>query len=405
MADFTKADRLAKVEVSAIVLMSEAARQRRTEGHDVINLGIGEPDFNTPDHASAAAISAIHNHDTHYPPIGGKPELKQAVASLYDGRGGTARSAENVIISSGSKYTLLNAMLASVNPGDEVIVLAPFWTSYADIIRLCGGVPVIVPTDANNGFCPDIKAIKSAMSSRTRWLMINSPSNPSGAVLSAEDLRALGDIVAAHDQCWLLSDEIYEHIVYDTEFVSVADALGDLADRTLIINGVSKAYAMTGWRLGYGVGPTPLIAAMLTAQAQGTSGTTTLSQAAALAAITGDQDLLSSRQQSFRARRDLVCDHLRGMNGLTVSNPQGAFYIFPSWQNLIGWKTPQGLTLKDDMDFCHYILEAADTVIIPGSSFAMPGHFRISYATDTASLNTAMTRMSKAIADLHPAQP
>ncbi len=404
MADFVKADRLAEVEVSAIVLMSEAARQRRAEGHDVINLGIGEPDFNTPDHASAAAISAIHNHDTHYPPIGGKPELKQAVAALYDGRGGTARSAENVIISSGSKYTLLNAMLASVNPGDEVIVLAPFWTSYADIIRLCGGVPVIVPTDANNGFRPDINAITSAMSSRTRWLMINSPSNPSGAVLSAEDLRALGDIVAAHDQCWLLSDEIYEHIVYDTAFVSVADALGDLADRTLIINGVSKAYAMTGWRLGYGVGPAALIAAMLTAQAQGTSGTTTLSHAAALAAITGDQDLLISRQQSFRARRDLVCDHLRGMNGLTVSNPQGAFYIFPSWQNLIGWKTPQGLTLKDDMDFCRYILEAADTVIIPGSSFAMPGHFRISYATDTASLSTAMTRMTQAIADLHPAQ-
>ena len=403
MAEFIKADRLAEVEISAIVLMSEAARQRRAEGYDVINLGIGEPDFNTPDHASAAAISAIYNHDTHYPPIGGKPELKEVVAALYNGRGGSKRSAENIIISSGSKYTLLNAMLASVNPGDEVIVLAPFWTSYADIIRLCGGVPIIVPTDADRGFRPDIKAIQSTMSPRTRWLMINSPSNPSGAVLSAEDLRAVGDIVAAHDQCWLLSDEIYEHIVYDIDFISVADALGDLADRSLIINGVSKAYAMTGWRLGYGVGPAPLIAAMLTAQAQGTSGTTTISQAAALAALTGDQEILISRQQSFRTRRDLVFDHLRGMNGLTVSKPQGAFYIFPSWQNLMGWKTPQGMTLNEDMDFCRYILDAADTVIIPGSSFAMPGHFRISYATDAASLKTAMARMSQAIAALQPA--
>ena len=403
MAEFIKADRLAEVEISAIVLMSEAARQRRAEGYDVINLGIGEPDFHTPDHANAAAIAAIHNNDTHYPPIGGKPELKQAVAALYNGRGGTARGAENVIISSGSKYTLLNAMLASVNPGDEVIVLAPFWTSYADIIRLCGGVPIVVPTDAERGFRPDITAIKHAMSPRTRWLMINSPSNPSGAVLSAEDLRAVGDIVAAHERCWLLSDEIYEHIVYDVDFVSVADALGDLADRSLIVNGVSKAYAMTGWRLGYGVGPAPLIAAMTTAQAQGTSGTTTISQAAALAALTGDQEILASRQQSFRSRRDLVISYLKGMNGLNVSSPQGAFYIFPSWQNLIGWKTPQGITLKEDMDFCRYILDAADTVIIPGSSFSMPGHFRISYATDTESLNKAMTRMSQAIAALQPA--
>jgi aspartate aminotransferase len=402
MAEFIKADRLAEVEISAIVVMSEAARQRRAEGHDVINLGIGEPDFNTPDHASKAAISAIQNHDTHYPPIGGKPELKQAVAALYHGRGGTSRSAENVIISSGSKYTLLNAMLASVNPGDEVVVLAPFWTSYADIIRLCGGVPVVVPTDADNGFRPDVNAIESAMSPRTRWLMINSPSNPSGAVLSAEDLRAVGNIVSAHDKCWLLSDEIYEHIVYDMDFVSVADALGDLADRTLIINGVSKAYAMTGWRLGYGVGPAPLIAAMTTAQAQGTSGTATISQAAALAALTGDQEMLISRQQSFQSRRDLVFDHLRGINGLTVSKPQGAFYIFPSWKNLVGWKTPHGMTLKEDLDFCRYILDAADTVIIPGSSFAMPGYFRISYATDTQSLEKAMARISQAIAALQP---
>lgn len=402
MTKFVKADRLAEVRVSEIVIMSEAARQRRAKGHDVINLGIGEPDFDTPDHANKAAIAAIADHDTHYPPIAGKQELRQAVAAIYDGRGNTARNAANVLISSGSKYTLLNAMLASVNPGDEVIMLAPFWTSYADIVRLCGGIPVIVPTDGTNNFQPDLDDIKDAITPRTRWLMINSPNNPSGAVLSAEVLRGIGNMIKSHPQAMLLSDEIYEHIIYSDGFFSVADILPDLADRTLIVSGVSKSYAMTGWRLGYAVGSEALIAAMTTVQAQGTSGTTTISQAAALAAITGDQTVLASQNEIFRQRRDLVCSRIRAMNGLTTNIPDGAFYVFASWQNFLGWKTPSGRTLDNDMDFCHFILEQANVVVIPGSSFSMPGYFRISYASSTEELDEAMERLANAVTRLQP---
>lgn len=402
MTNFVKADRLAEVKVSEIVVMSEAARQRRAEGHDVINLGIGEPDFNTPDHANAAAIAAITGHDTHYPPIAGKPELRQAVAELYDGRGGIARGAANVLISGGSKYSLLNAMLASVNPGDEVIMLAPFWTSYADIVRLCGGIPVIVSSDGANQFRPKLDEISAAMTARTRWIMINSPNNPSGAVLTAGDLRTIGDLIAAHPQAMLLSDEIYEHIVYTDQFVSVADALPDLAERTLIVSGVSKSYAMTGWRVGYGLGPQPLIAAMTAAQAQGTSGTATIAQAAAYAAITGNQSVLKTRKDIFQDRRDLVCRHIRAINGLNTTIPDGAFYVFPSWQSCIGWKTREGKVLLNDMDFCQFILEQANVVVIPGSSFSMPGYFRISYASSTEELDEAMRRLADAMSSLEP---
>ena len=403
MTEFVKADRLAEVKVSEIVVMSEAARQRQAAGHDVINLGIGEPDFDTPDHANDAAIAAINDHDTHYPPIAGKPALRAAIAALYDGRGGTLRRPEHVLVSSGSKYTLLNAMLASVNPGDEVIMLAPFWTSYADIVRLCGGIPVIVATDGTRQFQPDLDKIAAAMTPRTRWLMINSPNNPSGAILSADALRGIGDLIKSHPQAMLLSDEIYEHIVYSGQFVSVADALPDIADRTLIVSGVSKSYAMTGWRLGYGVGAAPLIAAMTAVQAQGTSGTTTIAQAAALAAITGDQSVLATHKDIFRQRRDLVCRHIRAMNGLTTDTPEGAFYVFASWQNCQGWKTADGQILHHDMDFCQFILSKANVVVIPGSSFAMSGYIRISYASSTEDLEKAMTRIADAVASLQPA--
>ncbi|MEC8729069.1 MAG: pyridoxal phosphate-dependent aminotransferase [Candidatus Puniceispirillales bacterium] len=403
MTDFVKADRLAKVKVSEIVVMSEAARQRRAEGHDVINLGIGEPDFDTPDHANDAAIAAINHHDTHYPPIAGKPELREAIAALYDGRGGTMRRPEHVLVSSGSKYTLLNAMLASVNPGDEVIMLAPFWTSYADIVRLCGGIPVIIPNDGARQFRPDLDQIAAAMTPRTRWIMINSPNNPSGAVLSADDLRGIGDLIKAHPQAMLLSDEIYEHIVYSEKFISVADALPDIADRILIVSGVSKSYAMTGWRLGYGIGSKELIAAMTAVQAQGTSGTTTISQAAALAAITGDQSILATQRDIFRQRRDLVCQHIKAMNGLTTEIPEGAFYVFASWQNCQGWKDVHGNILQSDMDFCQFILNEANVVVIPGSSFSMNGYFRISYASSTDELEEAMKRIAHAMTSLKPA--
>lgn len=389
---FTRADRMNGIEVSEIVVMSEAARARRAEGHDVISLGIGEPDFNTPDHVKAAAVEAIHADDTKYPPIAGKPALREAVARLYEGR-----EVANVLISSGSKYTLLNGFLATLNPGDEVIMPAPFWTSYADIVRLCGGVPVVLETDSNAGFKPRPEQLEAAMTEKTAWLLVNSPGNPSGAVLGRDDWQAIGAIIEKHPHCWLMSDEIYEHLTYEMDFVSAHDALPGLRHRMLVVNGVSKAYAMTGWRVGFGVGPEKLIKAMTATQAQGTSGTTTISQAAALAALTGPQGLLDERRQIFRQRRDLVLSHLDRMPGITCPKPDGAFYVFPGWHGLMGGTTPSGQVLTSDGDFCRYILEEANVTIIPGSAFAMEGHFRISYACSTEELEEALTRMAIAV--------
>lgn len=394
-APFTRADRIASIEVSEIVVMSEAARARRAEGHDVISLGIGEPDFNTPDHVRDAAKEAIDAGDTKYPPVAGKPALRSAVARQYEGR-----TAANVMVSSGSKYTLLNAFLASLNPGDEVIMPAPFWTSYSDIVRLCGGLPVVVATSADDGFRPQAERIEAAITSKTKWLLLNSPGNPSGAVLRQEDWDALGSMLDRHPHCWLMSDEIYQHLTYDEDFISAHDGLPHLRERMLVVNGVSKAYAMTGWRLGYGIGPEDLIKAMTATQGQGTSGTSTISQAAALAALEGPQALLAERRDIFRSRRDLVLQHLADIPGITCPKPDGAFYVFPAWHDLKGRTTPKGGVLETDSDFCRFILDEADVTIIPGSAFAMPGHFRISYACSTQELAEALRRMAKAVARL-----
>ena len=389
---FQAANRIADVAISDIVIMSEAARARRANGHHVISLGIGEPDFNTPDHVNDAAIQAIRDHDTQYPPIAGKPALKSAVAALYE----TAEP-QNILVSSGSKYTILNGFLASLNDGDEVIVPAPFWTSYADIIRLCGAKVVIIPTKAENGFQLDLDDLRAAMTPKTRWLLINSPSNPTGAVMGAEKLKGIGAVLADFPQCWLMSDEIYQHLTYGIDFASAWDVLPEMRHRMLITNGVSKAYAMTGWRVGFGIGPEDLIKAMTTVQAQGTSGTCSIAQAAALAALTGPQDLLEERRLSFLQRRDLVLSHLHAMDGITTPTPEGAFYTFSSWQDLRGGMTPDGKVLQTDRDFCQYILETANTTIIPGTGFAADGHFRISYASSTEDLTQALTAMATAV--------
>jgi aspartate aminotransferase len=395
MPNFNRARRLNSVAVSDIVVMSEAARARRAEGADVISLGIGEPDFNTPDHVNEAAIKAILNHDTRYPPIAGKPELRAAVAAHYD-----TATAENVIISTGSKYTLLNAFMASINDGDEVIIPSPFWTSYADIVALCGGKAVVLPSKIEDNFQLDPDALRRAMTSKTRWILINTPSNPTGAVMSEAVLKAIGKILDDFPQCWLMSDEIYQHLTYGAVFHSAYDTLPHHRNRMLVTNGVSKAYAMTGWRLGYATGPKALIKAMVDVQAQGTSGASSISQAAALAALTGPQDLLEERRQSFLVRRDLVLSHLSLMEGIETPTPEGAFYTFSCWKKLKGGITPDGTALNTDKDFCQYILAAADTAIIPGSGFAADGHFRISYACPEDDLTRALTRMAKAIAKI-----
>ena len=394
--NFQKANRIRDVKISDIVIMSEAARNRRAEGRHVISLGIGEPDFNTPDHVNDAAIKAIHDHDTNYPPIAGKPALKDAVAALYDGAG-----SDQVLVSSGSKYTILNGFLATVNDGDEVVVPAPFWTSYTDIIRLCGAKPVIVPTKAEDNFQVNADDLRNAMSDKTRWILINSPSNPTGAVMTPEKLREIGDVLSDYPKCWLMSDEIYQHLTYGVTFSSAWDVLPHLRDRMLITNGVSKAYAMTGWRVGFGIGPSHLIKAMTTVQAQGTSGTCSIAQAAALAALTGPQDLLADRQQSFLERRDLVLGYLDKMPGISTPVPEGAFYTFSSWQGLKGGMTPNGKILNSDRDFCEYILESANVTIIPGTGFAAEGHFRISYACSNEDLIKALEDMTAAIAEIN----
>ena len=391
-AIFQRANRIGNVQVSDIVKMSEAARARRAEGHDVIGLGIGEPDFRTPDHVNEAAIKAIHDGDTNYPPIAGKLALREAVAKLYEGM-----AAENVIVSSGSKYTLFNAFMATLNDGDEVILPAPYWTSYSDIVAICGGVPVTVETKAEDGFQINIETLRAAMTSRTKWILINSPSNPTGAVMTKEVMTGLGEVLADFPNCWLMSDEIYEHLTYDAEFTSAYTHLAHLRDRMLITNGVSKAYAMTGWRVGYGIGPAALVKAMTAVQAQGTSGTCSIAQAAALAALAGPQDLLVTRCASFRERRDLVLGYLNQMEGIVTPTPEGAFYTFSSWKALKGCQTPEGKVLESDHDFCSYILDAANVTVIPGTGFAAPGHFRISYASSVEELNTALSRMVDAV--------
>ena len=390
---FRRAERIAEVELSDIVVLSEKARARRAEGHPVINLGIGELDFNTPDHVAEAAVAAIGAHDTRYPPVPGKPELRDAVAAWYDGR-----TRDNVLVSSGSKYTLLNGFMASIDPGDEVVLLTPYWAAYKDIVRLCGGVPVEVETRAEDGFVPSEEALAAAVGKRTRWMLVNYPGNPSGGVIDQEGWERFGRVMDANPDCWLMSDEIYHHLTYGVEFVSAHDALERHRDRILICNGVSKSYAMTGWRLGFGTGPAALIKAMTEVQAQGTSGTSTISQAAALAALTGPQDLVEDKRRQFHERRDLVLKHLEGMDGITCTVPLGAFYVFPSCEGLLGGTAPDQSRIEDDRDFCAYILEAADVVVIPGSGFGTPGHFRISYAVSTEELDEAFGRIAKAVA-------
>ena len=390
--DFRRAARIASVEVSDIVRMSEAARARMADGHEVVSLGVGEPDFDTPDHVAEAAIAAIRRHDTRYPPVAGKPELREAVAGLYDGM-----AAENVIVSSGSKYTILNMFLASVDPGDEIVVPTPYWGPYRDIAGICGGRVVEVPTRPEDGFIPSREGLAAALGPKARWLFVNYPGNPSGGVIGAEGWETIGAVLDEHPECWLASDEIYQHLTYGIDFISAHDALPRHRDRMLVINGVSKSYSMTGWRLGFGIGPAALVHAMMIAQSQGTVGTNTISQAAGLAAVTGPQDLLEERRESFRVRRDLVVGHLVGMDGISCPTPLGAFYAFPSWEALRGGRAPDGSVLEDDRAFCDYILEAADVVVIPGSAFACPGHFRISYAAPNEDLDRALGRVAEAV--------
>jgi len=390
---FRRSERANDLRLSEIVRISEAARVRRAEGHDVLGFGTGEPDFPTPAHVIDAAMRAAHDGQTTYTPTAGVPVLRTTVAQAND------REPQEVLISNGAKQVLCNAFQATLDPDDEVIIPAPYWASYGDIIRVCGARLVAPPCGADTGFRLTPDRLQAAITDRTRWLLLNSPGNPSGAMYSEKDLAGLAEILRPRPDIWIIADEIYEHIAY-APFVSFPRAAPDLTDRTLIVNGVSKAYAMTGWRIGWGIGPTDLIQAMTAVQGQCTSGASSVSQAAALAALRGPQDLLDERRTAFRERRDFAGEALNAIPGISCPIPEGAFYLFPDCAGCLDRYAPDGDRLKTDEDFCHYILSEANVALIPGRAFGLPGHFRLSYACSMEQLREGCERSAVAVAKL-----
>jgi len=395
MSEFRRSRRASQLALSEIVRISEAARALRSEGRDVLTFGTGEPDFPTPAHVVEAAHQAALRGDTSYPPTQGTPALRGAIAAAA----GFDAEAAQVVVSTGAKQVIANAFLATLDPGDEVIVPAPYWTSYADILTICEAGMVAPQCGADTGFKLTPQALAAAITPKTRWLLLNNPGNPSGGLYSEAELQALAEVLRAHPHVWVMADEIYEHISF-APFTSFRNAAPDLAARSLVVNGASKAYAMTGWRLGWGIGPVALIKAMVAVQGTSTSGASSISQAAALAALTGPQDLLAERCDAFRARRDMVVAGLNAIPGIDCPVPGGAFYVYPSCTGLIGKRRPSGEGLESDADVCDYILNEVAVALVPGRAFGLPGHFRLSYAYATDDLTEGLTRIARAVAAL-----
>lgn len=390
------ADSLSRIKPSATIAVTNKARELKAAGRDVIGLGAGEPDFDTPDNIKAAAIKAIREGQTKYTAVDGTPELKAAICAKYKRENGLDYKPSQVSVGTGGKQVLYNALLATLNPGDEVIVPAPYWVSYPDIVLLGGGVPVFVETSIATGFKVTAEALERAIGRKTKWFVFNSPSNPSGAAYSRDELKALTDVLMRHPHVWILSDDMYEHLVYDDfHFTTPAQVEPALYERTLTMNGVSKAYCMTGWRIGYGAGPEPLIKAMATLQSQSTSNPSSISQAAAVEALNGPQDFIPKNNAVFKQRRDLVVSMLNQAKGLTCPTPEGAFYVYPSCAGAIGKTTPSGKRIATDEDFVTELLEAEGVAVVQGSAFGLAPHFRISYATATESLEEACQRIQR----------
>jgi aspartate aminotransferase len=394
-AGFTPALRIAAISVSKILQIGARASAMKKEGLPVIILGAGEPDFDTPDNVKAAAKAAIERGDTKYTALDGTLELKKAISKKFRRENNVDYAPGEVTVATGAKQILFNAFMATVNPGDEVIIPTPYWSSYSDIVQICGGVPVLIPCDAEAGFRLKAEQLDKAITPRTRWVLLNSPSNPSGAAYSEADYRPLMNVLLKHLHVWLMVDDMYEHIVYDGfKFVTPIAIEPRLKHRALTINGVSKAYAMTGWRIGYAGGPKALIEAMAVTQSQATSCPCSISQAAAVEALNGPQDILQERQESFRRRRDLVVSALNAIPGIDCRTPEGAFYTFACLRGLLGCSTHKGKLIATDDDFTDYLLEDAHVAVVPGSAFGLSPYFRISYATDLAELEDALKRIS-----------
>ena len=393
---FRKSSALSRIQPSATIAITQKARDMRAAGRDVISLSIGEPDFDTPDHIKAASAAKVAEGETKYPPVPGLPELRTAIADKFRRENGLDYDPAQVIVSAGGKQVIALALLATLDPGDEVIVPAPYYVSYTQLITLAGATSVIVPTTQEAGFLMTPEALEAAITDKTRWLILNAPSNPTGAVYSAEALATLGRVLERHPQVWVLTDDIYEHLVYgDTPFATIAAAAPGLKDRVLTMNGVSKAYAMTGWRIGYGAGPEPLIKAMSLLQSQLTGGAARVCQWAAHTALTGPQDMLAARREVFRKRRDLVLDRLMAIPGLPCAIPSGAFYVFPSCAAYIGRTTAGGRMIETDEDFCMALLEEEGVATVHGGAFGQSPHFRISYAASDTQLIEALKRLAR----------
>lgn len=400
-AAFRPASRISAIGVSEILQIGARASALKRSGRDVIILGAGEPDFDTPDTIKEAAITAIRAGATKYTALDGTPELKAAVAAKFKRDNNLDYALDEITVSTGAKQVIYNAMMATLDAGDEVIIPTPFWVSYADIVQIAGGVPVLIPCGQETGFRLSPERLEAAITPKTRWLMLNSPSNPSGAAYSRADYKALTDVLLRHPHVWVMADDMYEHILYDGfAFSTPAEVEPRIKDRTLTINGVSKSYAMTGWRIGFGGGPKALIKAMAVIQSQATSCPSSVSQAAAVEALNGPQEIVRERCLDFQKRRDLVVDGLNAIPGITCPKPEGAFYTFASCAGVIGKTTPEGNVLESDRDFCAWLLDSHDVAVVPGTAFGLAPFFRISYATSEAELKTALARIAAAVATL-----
>ena len=388
------AARLNRIKPSPSSMAGQRARELRATGRDIVSLTSGEPDFDTPYNVCEAVVRAMAASKTKYTDVGGTPELKKAIAAKFKRDNGLDYAASEIIVGTGGKQIIFNALMCTVDTGDEVIVPTPYWVSYPDIVLLADGKPVFVDCKPENGFKLSAADLERAITPRTRWLVLNAPNNPSGAAYSREELAALAEVLMRHPHVWVMTDDIYEHILYDGRaFVTIAQVEPALKARTLTINGVSKAYAMTGWRIGYGAAPVELVKAMTKLQSQSTSNPSSISQAAALEALTGPQDFIAERTRIFQERRDMVVAELNAIPGISCHSPEGAFYVFPSCAGVMGKTTPEGKTLATDEDFVMYLLESQNLAVLQGAAYGVSPFFRISFATSVETLKEGLRRV------------
>ena len=394
-------DSLDRIKPSATMVITAKAAQLKREGKKVIGLSAGEPDFDTPDHVKVAAIDAIHKGYTKYTNVEGIPELRQAIIDKFKKDNGLSYSINDVIVGTGGKQILFNALVGSINKDDEVIIPAPYWVSYPDMTLLAGGKPVIISCTQETDFKLTAKELEQVITKKSKWLILNSPSNPTGSCYSRKELEEIADVVRKHKNLYIMTDDIYEYIVYDNfEFFTFAQVAPDLKDRVLTVNGVSKSHCMTGWRIGYAVGPEILIKAMIKIQGQSTSNASSISQYAALAGISGSNDFLKPCLKAFDERRRFVVSKLNNIQGISCLLPKGAFYAYPNVSGLVGKKTNEGIILKNDTDIVEWLLETAEVAAVPGVAFGLEPFFRISYATSLDLLKEAMNRIEKAVLSL-----